>query len=130
MLQRVAHGAHRRCCASGKASGRRSPKRIDCYQIVEHSASGTTFKFDPARLVYSLRWKHNAEPPDFELVLIRAEPRRWVNTPNLTLLGELRRRAPHAIDWAGLTAAGVVQMLDDFEAVHQTRIYTVQIFLG
>jgi hypothetical protein len=28
----------------------------------------------------------------------------------------LRRRAPHAIDWAGLTAAGVVQMLDNFEA--------------
>jgi len=30
------------------------PKRIDCYQIVEHLASGTTFRLDPARLMYSL----------------------------------------------------------------------------
>jgi hypothetical protein len=38
-----------------------------------------------------------------------------------TLLGELRRRAPHAIDWAGLTAAGIVQMLDAFEAMQESR---------
>jgi hypothetical protein len=36
------------------------------------------------------------------------------------LLGELRRRAPEAIDWAGLADAGVVQMLDDFEAAQET----------
>jgi hypothetical protein len=90
--------------------------RIDCYEVVEHSASGAAFKLDPARLVYSLRWKHNAEPPDYEMVLIQDEPVGWINTANLVLLGELRRRAPAAIDWAGLTEAGVVQMLDEFEA--------------
>jgi hypothetical protein len=78
---------------------RRSPKRIDCYQVAERSAAGAAFKLDPARLVDSLRWKHNASPPDFEMVLIQAEPPGWVNTANLVLLGELRRRAPEAIDW-------------------------------
>jgi hypothetical protein len=33
----------------------------------------------------------------------------------------LRRRAPEAIDWAGLTAAGIVQMLDAFEAAQEAR---------
>jgi hypothetical protein len=81
--------------------------------VPEH---GAAFKLDPARLVCSLRWKHNAEPPDFEMVLVQDEPVGWVNTANLALLGELRRRAPHAIDWGGLTAAGVVNQLDAFEA--------------
>jgi hypothetical protein len=78
------------------------------------------FKLDPGRLVYALQWKHNAEPPDYEMVLIQDEPSGWVNTANLTLLGELRRRAPHAIDWAGLSDAGIVQMLDDFEAARDS----------
>jgi hypothetical protein len=47
---------------------------------------------------------------------LREEPVRWLNSAKRGLRGELRRRAPEAIDWAGLTAAGVVQMLDDFEA--------------
>jgi hypothetical protein len=34
--------------------------------------------------------KHNAEPPDYEMVLIQDEPVGWVNTANLTLLGALR----------------------------------------
>jgi hypothetical protein len=38
------------------------------------------------------------------------------------LLGELRRRAPEAIDWAGLAAAGVVSQLDAFEAAMDSRI--------
>ena len=38
------------------------PKRIDCYQVVEHSTSGDAFKLDPARLIYSLLWKHNDGP--------------------------------------------------------------------
>jgi hypothetical protein len=71
----------------------RLPKRIDCYEVAEHSVSGAAIKLDPARLVYSLRWKHNAHPPDFELMLIQEEPAGWVNTANLTLFGELRRRA-------------------------------------
>jgi hypothetical protein len=70
----------------------------------------------------TLRWKHNAEPPDFEMVLVQDEPVGWVNTANLSLLGELRRRAPEAIDWERLTDAGVVQMLDDFEVAHQTSV--------
>jgi hypothetical protein len=96
-----------------KPADTRSPKRIDCYQITEHS------RLDPALLIYSLRWRHNAEWPDFELVLIQDEPAGW--TANLTLLGALRRRAPDAIDWGPLFAAGVVQMLDDFEAARESR---------
>ena len=84
------------------------PKRIDCYQIVDHSASSAAFKIDPARLIYAMQWKHNAYPPDYELVLIQDEPPGWVDVANLVLLGELRRRAPEAIDWTELTAAGVV----------------------
>jgi hypothetical protein len=96
---------------------RRSPKRIDCYQLTERSADGAAFKLDPARLIYSLRWKHNAHPPDYEMVLIQDEPPGWVNTANLILLGALRRGAPEAIDWVGLTAARVVQILDAFTAL-------------
>jgi hypothetical protein len=40
---------------------------------------------------------------------------------NLVLLGELRCRAPETIDWAQLTDAGVVQMLDDFEAARESE---------
>jgi hypothetical protein len=47
------------------------------------------------------------------MVLIQDEPIGWIETANLTLLGALRRRAPHAIDW---TAMGdVVPLLDAFE---------------
>jgi hypothetical protein len=104
-----------------KPADDRSPKRIDCYQATEHRADGGAFKLDPERLVYSLQWKHNAHPPDYEMVLVQAEPVGWVNTANLVLLGALRRAAPRAIDWAGLTAAGVVQMLDDFEAARASQ---------
>jgi hypothetical protein len=87
----------------GKPADSRSPKRIDCYQVTEHGADGAAFKLDPARVVFSLRWKHNAEPPDFKLVRLREDPElweRWANGANLTLLAELRRRAPHAVDWS------------------------------
>jgi hypothetical protein len=47
-------------------------------------------------------------PPDFELDLIQDEPPGWVNIANLTLLAELRRRAPAAIDW---TVADVTPLL-------------------
>jgi hypothetical protein len=95
------------------------PKPIDCYQVVEHSASGP-FKLDPTLLIYSLRWKYNVEPPDFEMVLIQDEPAGWVNTANLTLLTELRRCAPHAIDWAGMQ--DVMPLLDAFGAAMDNRI--------
>jgi hypothetical protein len=68
--------------------------------------------------VYSLRWQHKAEPLDFELVLIQGSPQEWVNTANLTLLGELRRRAPEAIDWTGMP--DVVPVLDAFEAARDS----------
>ncbi len=102
-----------------KPADKQSPKRIDCYHVVERSACGTAFRLDPARLVYSLKWKHNARPPDFELVPVQAEPQLWVNTANLTLLAALRRRAPHAIDWAG--TQDVVLVLDAFEAALDSR---------
>jgi hypothetical protein len=70
----------------------------------------------PQHVNMNRKGEAGAQPPDYEMVLIQDEPPGWVNTANLTLLGELRRRAPEAIDWAGLTAAGIVQMLDDFEA--------------
>jgi hypothetical protein len=47
-------------------------------------------------------------------MLVQDEPAGWVNTANLTLLGELRRRAPHAIDWTRMQ--DVVPLLDAFEA--------------
>ena len=84
--------------------------------VPEHSAA---FKLDPARLVYSLRWKHNAHPPDFEMVLVQGEPVGWVNTANLTLLSELRRRAPEAIDWAAM--GDVVPVLDAFEVARASQ---------
>jgi hypothetical protein len=96
------------------------PKRIDVYELAERSASGAAFKLDPGRLVYSLRWQHRAEPPDFELMLIQAEPQGWVNTANLSLLVELRRRAPEAIDWAGMQ--DVVPLLDAFEAAMESKV--------
>jgi hypothetical protein len=37
-----------------KPADDRLPKRIDCYEVVEHSASGAAFRLDPAPLVYSL----------------------------------------------------------------------------
>jgi len=50
----------------------------------------------------------------------RSRTSRWVNAANLTLLGELRRPA-EAIEWAGLTATGIVQMLDAFEAAQASQ---------
>lgn len=55
--------------------------------------------------MYSLRWRHNAEPPDFDLMLVQDRPVGWVNA-SLTLLGELRHRAPHAIDWGPAVRRG------------------------
>jgi len=94
---------------------------------MEHSADGAVFKLDPARLVYSLRWKHNAQPPDFELLLLRDEEvyGSWVNAVNLMLLAELRRWAPDAIDWGALFASGLIDMLDAFEAAMDSKAAAV-----
>jgi hypothetical protein len=54
------------------------------------------------------------------MVLVKDGPQQWVNTANLTLLGELRRRAPHAIDWAAM--GDVVPLLDAFEASMESKV--------
>jgi hypothetical protein len=93
------------------------PRCINCYSVeVERFdvIDGRKFKIDPERLVYSLQWKHKGEPPDLDLALIQPGADHWVNNANLTPLGELRHRAPDAIDWAGV--ADVVPQLDAFEA--------------
>ncbi len=101
-----------------KPADDRSPKRIDVYQV--RSASGAVFKLDPARLLYCLQWQHNGEPPDFDLVLLQDEPEHWVGAVNMTLLGELRRRAPEAIDWSRM--GDVIPMLDAFEATRESAV--------
>jgi len=70
------------------------------------------------RLVYSLQWLQNAHPPDIELMLLQDEPCQWVNTANLMLLGELRRRAPHRS--IGPEWGDVVPILDAFEAARDS----------
>jgi hypothetical protein len=54
----------------------RRPSRSAGCDHRPHSADGAALKLDPARLVYSLRWLHRAEAPDFELVLLR-DPELW-----------------------------------------------------
>jgi len=49
----------------------------------------------------------------------RALSGRWFDTVSLTLLGELRRRAPHAIDWAAM--GNIVPLIEAFEAVKDGR---------
>src|SRR5215831_4057806 len=73
-----------------KPADRSSPKRIDCYHVVEEEdfGDGKREKLDPARVLFSLRYVHNATPPDFELLLFDA-PREWLGAVTATLLGEL-----------------------------------------
>ncbi len=97
-----------------KPADSRSPECINCYEVMERS-SGGAIKLD--RPLYSLRWQHKTEPPDFDLVLLQDEPQHWVGTVNMTLLGELRRRAPQAIDWTGMQ--DLVPLLDAFEAARR-----------
>jgi hypothetical protein len=104
-----------------KPADNHSPKRIDCYLVTKHSIDGAAFKLDPARLVYSLHWQHKGEPPDLHLELVQAEPQGWVNTANLMLLGELRRRALHTIDWTGMP--DVIPLVDAFEEARASHGY-------
>jgi hypothetical protein len=58
--------------------------------------------------------------PISHLSLVQDRREQWVNAANLVLLAELRRRAPHAIDW---TAMGdVVPLLDAFEAAMESKV--------
>jgi len=47
------------------------------------------------------------------------DPQRWSDTVSLTLLAELRRRAPEAIDWAAM--GDVVPLFDAFEAIMESK---------
>jgi hypothetical protein len=76
-----------------KPADRRSPKRIDCY--LTDADRGGPFKLDPKHVVFSLRSLHNATPPDFELIL-RSEPRHWLQPIVVILLGALNRHDPKA----------------------------------
>ena len=88
-----------------KPADGQSPKRIDCYHVVEEEDFGDRkrAKLDPARVLFTLRYVHNAIPPDFELLLFD-EPRLWLGTVTATLLGELSRCKPHLFE--KLRAAG------------------------
>jgi hypothetical protein len=61
-----------------------------------------------------LQWLHNGTPPDLHLALARDVAEQWTNAAAVVLLGELRRRAPDAIDWDAM--ADVVPVVDAFEA--------------
>jgi hypothetical protein len=77
-----------------------SPKRIDCYSIdVEDftGRNGKKFKLDPQRVLFSLRWVHNAIPPDFDLLLYK-EPVQWFPAVAPLLLSELNRHDSHLFD--------------------------------
>lgn len=65
--------------------------------MVEAPAAGKGFKLDPARVLFSLRYMHNALPPDSELLLF-GEPRLWLGAVTATLFGELCRRKPHLFE--------------------------------
>jgi hypothetical protein len=52
------------------------------------------------------------------LQLVR-DPQRWFDTVSLTLLAELRRRAPEAIDWTGMP--DVVAVFDAFDAARASQ---------
>jgi hypothetical protein len=82
-----------------KPADRQSPKRIDCYYIAEEEnfGAGKRAKLDPARVLFTLRYVHNAVPPDFELLLFGV-PRLWLGAATATLFGELSRRQPHLFD--------------------------------
>jgi len=63
--------------------------------------------------------QHNAHPPDLHLALVQDLPEQWINAASLTLLSALRRRAPQAIDWAGM--GDVMPVLDAFEAAMESK---------
>jgi hypothetical protein len=60
----------------------------------------------------------DARPPELHLQLVR-DPQRWFDAVSLTLLAELRRRAPDAINWAEMS--NIVPLIDAFEAAHDGR---------
>jgi hypothetical protein len=77
------------------------PRSISAYlvEVQDFTAAAPTgegkkFRIDPRRLLYSLHWKHNATPPDFNLQLVR-DPQLWFDFVATMLLGELKRHDPN-----------------------------------
>jgi len=80
-----------------KPADRQLPRRIDCYRVDVEIDDGTKFKLDPRCVVFSLRYQHNAIPPDFQLLLF-GDTREWLNAVTATLLGALNRCVPQLFD--------------------------------
>jgi hypothetical protein len=69
---------------------------VESLDTGQRDVNGVKFRFDPERLLYALRWKHNATPPDIELVLVaERNPPIWYPYMTNLLLGALRRADPH-----------------------------------
>jgi hypothetical protein len=87
-------GARRRHRARLDADRRDRPAvKINAYfiELKNFDAIDARSSSSTRSILFSLQWLHNGTPPDFEMVQIQDEPVGWVNTANLTLLGELRR---------------------------------------
>jgi hypothetical protein len=90
------------------------PRCISCYftdletlDTGEKDVNGVKFRFDPERLLYALRWKHNATPPDVELVLVRERnPAAWIEYVVTMLFGALNGHDPQLFDPALAKQAG------------------------
>jgi hypothetical protein len=64
---------------------------------------GKKFKLDPQRILFSLQFKHNARPPDFELTLL-GDAQRWFRRVANLLLEALKCHNPRQRET--LAAAG------------------------
>ena len=62
----------------------RAPRRVDAYAVEGEGK----FLLGPKFKLFSLREQHYAEPPDFELILLRA-PRLWFNIMMAALFAAL-----------------------------------------
>ena len=77
------------------------PRSINCYLVevqnfspeASGGADAKRFKIDPQHLLYSLRWMHNATPPDLHLQLVK-DPGLWFDFVGNTLLGALSEHDP------------------------------------
>jgi hypothetical protein len=77
------------------------PRSINCYLVkmldftaaAAGGAGAKRLKVDPGRLLYSLRWKHNATPPDLHLQLVK-EPDLWFEPVANLLLEALAKHDP------------------------------------
>ena len=77
------------------------PRSINCYlvKVLDFTAAASSgadakrFKFGPDRLLYSLRWKHNATPADLHLQLVK-DPDLWFEPVANLLLEAVAQHDP------------------------------------